>query len=207
MTRIEEMIVKWNGGKKRGAARKFALKLGITPSYMSRLVNGLYTSPKPQLLAQMSAELNATAEELERVIKESDIRGANVKAVGDVNHRTVNTGGGLGIDIELEQIRVYGKVTGGTFRLELSRPTEDTLPIPQPSTGTYKGFKVQGSDLEDFKLYHGDGLVVEMQSWAVDGELVLAKVQDEEYMIKRYDQKNDKGLAVVGVCRRKISDL
>jgi transcriptional regulator with XRE-family HTH domain len=71
---LAQRLKKWNGGVQRGAASKFARKMGVGPSAVTMWLKG--TRPGEELLHKVAREFGITLPEAEAMFpaKEADLR-------------------------------------------------------------------------------------------------------------------------------------
>ncbi len=203
-TLFEKKVMEW--AQKRGlplfgAKIAFAREVKASKNAMNSWVKGKSKAEDPTKLKNIAETLGVSIKEVKSYFEapENDVTPLNI--VNDSDGKPSVT---VVSPLPVAYVPMYGKVTGGAFRLTLSHPTEDTLPIIKPAQGTYIGLKVHGNGLEEYRLFAGDGLMVELQDWALDDELVLLK-EGEEYTITRYTSKEKR--PVVGVVRKRLSDV
>ncbi len=90
------------------------------------------------------------------------------------------------------QLPVVGRVTAGEPILA-DQNIEDYLPIPADLLNGGDGFvlKVRGDSMIGARIFDGDLLVVRRQSAAQDGDIVVARL-DEEATVKQFFRERDR---------------
>lgn len=200
--KLRSKIIEWaekNGYGVFGAQIAFARAAGINKNTVTSWVRGKSPADRKDKVEKAAKTLEVSTREFLSYFDE-----------GSKEFNVVNSSDGkstvtLSSPVQGGYVPMYGKVTGGTFRLNLSHPTEDTLPILKPAQGTYIGLRVHGNGLEEYRLFNGDGIMVEMTDYALEGELVLIK-EGDEFTITRYNKGKEKR-AVIGVIRKRLSDI
>lgn len=81
---LSERLKKWNGGIQRGAASKFAAKMGVGPSAVTMWVKG--TRPGEELLQRIARELGVSVPEAEAMFpaRDTDLRGELAELRGEL---------------------------------------------------------------------------------------------------------------------------
>ncbi|WMM26521.1 transcriptional repressor LexA [Tissierella sp. MB52-C2] len=89
-------------------------------------------------------------------------------------------------------VPIVGRVTAGSPILAVEN-IEDTYPIPLEFVKDYDVFmlKVQGESMIDAGILDGDLVLVKEQKYAVNGDIVVALLE-EEATIKRFFKEKDK---------------
>lgn len=195
---LEKRIIEWHGNKNSGSKKAFAEALGVTKNAVSLWCSGQAGIRKGAREKQVAELLGISVEEL----RSYQVGGNKGRSDSNVNFLQTDV-----FRLDKEAIQVYGKVTGESFKLSLDHPKEGTLPVTVKNPQDYIGLVVHGTGLEKYKLFHGDGIVIEKQGWALDGELVLVKLPTDDYSIRKYNKADGHNVEVVGVCRKKVSDL
>lgn len=200
---LKKKIIEWaekHGHGVFGAQIRFAQAAGINKNTVTSWVQGKSPADRKDKIEKAAKTLEISVKEFMSYFDEDGGKEFNV-----VNPSDGKTSVTLGSPVQAGFVPMYGKVTGGTFRLNLSHPTEDTLPILKPAQGTYIGLRVHGNGLEEYRLFNGDGIMVELTDYALEGELVLVK-EGEEFTIIRYNKGKEKR-PVIGVIRKRVSDI
>lgn len=95
------------------------------------------------------------------------------------------------IEKEMVSIPILGKVTAGTpiFAYE---NIEDTFPLPFDFIRYDNVFilNVQGDSMINAGIYDGDMVIVRKQNTAINGEIIVALIEDEA-TVKRFYKEND----------------
>jgi SOS-response transcriptional repressor LexA len=202
--KFEQKLIEWNNGEWYGAGARLVRDSGkaVTKNVVSSWVNGKSKPEDKEKVERVARTLGVSFKEFMSWFGD----GADEeKKVYDVNPPDVNLMQRPISPLPTVLVPMYGKVSGGTFWLDLSHPTEDTMPITKPATGTFIGLQVHGNTLEDFRLFNGDKLLVELTDKALQDELVLLK-EGDEFTINRYNKGKEKR-DVVGVIRKRVSDI
>lgn len=92
---------------------------------------------------------------------------------------------------EIIEVPVVGKVTAGQPLLAVEN-IEDTFPLPMDFIGNDKTFilNVKGESMIDAGIMDGDQVIVNSQRHAVNGEIVVALI-DDEATVKRFYKEDD----------------
>ena len=87
---------------------------------------------------------------------------------------------------QLSQIPFYGKIAAG-LPLEAVRDENNTINIPTSmlGRGKYYALEVQGDSMINAGIYDGDTAVIERNTTADNGKIVVALVDDQEVTLKR----------------------
>jgi SOS-response transcriptional repressor LexA len=199
LKRLEKKLIDWNDGEWYGASARLTREAKINKNTVSSWLNGRFTPEDEEVMERAARALGITIGEFKSYFSDGD----RVKELSVVNPNDVNLPQTSLTSLVATRIPVYGKVSGGTFWLDLSHPTEDTMPIVKPATGTYIGLGVHGNGLEEYRLFNGDKLMLELSDKALHDELVLVK-EGEEFAITRYNKGKEKR-EVVGIVRGRFS--
>lgn len=84
-------------------------------------------------------------------------------------------------------VPILGKVTAGAPILAVEN-IEDTYPVPREIVEGHDVFmlKIQGESMIDAGILDGDLVLVQQQSFATNGDIVVALLEDEEATVKRF---------------------
>ncbi len=84
-------------------------------------------------------------------------------------------------------VPILGKVTAGTPILAVEN-IEDTYPVPIEMVEGHDVFmlKIQGESMIDAGILDGDLVLVQKQSSAINGDIVVALLEEEEATVKRF---------------------
>ena len=95
------------------------------------------------------------------------------------------------IDRELVDVPLIGKITAGEPILAVENVT-DTFPIPLDFVGNSESFMltVRGESMIEAGILNGDYILVRKQNNAVNGEIVVALI-DEEATVKTFYKEKD----------------
>lgn len=85
----------------------------------------------------------------------------------------------------LNEVPLIGNVAAGTGVLALEN-LEETIPLPELFTGKGKVFmlRVRGDSMIESGIFDGDYVVVRQQPTALEGEIVVAGIPQEEATVK-----------------------
>jgi len=92
---------------------------------------------------------------------------------------------------EIVELPIVGKVTAGQPILAQEN-IEDTLPIPIDFVGNNDSFilVIKGDSMIDAGILDGDYVIVQKQSYANNGDIVVALLDDEATVKRFYKEKN-----------------
>lgn len=92
---------------------------------------------------------------------------------------------------EMIEVPIIGKVTAGQPILALEN-IEDTMPLPIDFVQNGDAFilKVQGDSMIEAGIFDKDFIVVRQQSSAINGDIVVALLEDEATVKRFYKEKN-----------------
>lgn len=90
-------------------------------------------------------------------------------------------------------IPILGRVTAGSPILAVEN-IEDTFPVPLEIVEGHDVFmlKVQGESMIDAGILDGDLVLVQEQKFAVNGDIIVALLEEEEATVKRFFKEKDK---------------
>lgn len=90
----------------------------------------------------------------------------------------------------LRQVPLIGNVAAGT-PITAEQNQEFAMPLPTELTGNSECFmlRVHGESMRDIGMYEGDMIIVRNQSTANNGDVVVARV-DDEATVKRFFREN-----------------
>lgn len=90
-------------------------------------------------------------------------------------------------------IPILGRVTAGAPILAVEN-IEDTFPVPLELVEGHDVFmlKVQGESMIDAGILDGDLVLVQEQKSAINGDIVVALLEEEEATVKRFFKEKDK---------------
>lgn len=103
----------------------------------------------------------------------------------------------MGEPLNMEEtiyVPVIGKVTAGT-PITAVENVEEYYPLPEHFTSTHNGqifiLNVVGDSMIEAGILDGDRVIVRSQSFAENGDIIVAMTEEEEATIKRfYKEKN-----------------
>ena len=92
---------------------------------------------------------------------------------------------------EMVDVPVIGKITAGEPILAVENVT-DTFPIPRDFVGTSESFMltVRGESMIEAGILDGDYILVRRQNTAINGEIVVALIEDEATVKTFYKEKD-----------------
>lgn len=95
------------------------------------------------------------------------------------------------INNNVVNVPIVGKVTAGQPILAVEN-IEDTFPVPKDLVDENNVFmlKVQGESMIDAGIYDGDFVLIKQQSDAINGEIVVALLEDSA-TVKRFFKEKD----------------
>ncbi len=93
----------------------------------------------------------------------------------------------------VRHVPLLGDVAAGTGVLA-SENVEELLPLPEDFTGTGSVFmlRVRGESMIEAGIFDGDFVVVRQQPEAVNGDVVVAGINDDEATVKTYTLKRNR---------------
>jgi len=87
---------------------------------------------------------------------------------------------------DLAILPVYGLVNAGEPAFVMEHPTE-YITVPKEAVGQARfAIRVRGNSMIGLDIHDGDLLFVRPQDWAEDGDIVVARLNGEEYVVKRF---------------------
>lgn len=95
------------------------------------------------------------------------------------------------INNNVVNVPIVGKVTAGQPILAVEN-IEDTFPVPKDFVDENNVFilKIQGESMIDAGIYDGDFVLIKQQSDAINGEIVVALLEDSA-TVKRFFKEKD----------------
>ncbi len=95
------------------------------------------------------------------------------------------------INKNVVNVPIVGKVTAGQPILAVEN-IEDTFPVPKDLVDENNVFmlKIQGESMIDAGIYDGDFVLIKQQSDAINGEIVVALLEDSA-TVKRFFKEKD----------------
>lgn len=165
---IEELLKQWNGGVLRGAKKALADALGVPDTSVSHWL-ARRANPSEKHIKKM-AKLFGVSEE-------------------DVKNSFTNSSASLENPAEVMLIPVLG-ISSATEEKFILEELESYLPIKKSAKKQF-AVRVEGNcmvDPEDPEnsIYHGNYIIVDPDTVATDGDVVLARIDDEYSTIKRF---------------------
>ena len=141
-----------------------------------------------------TATVHAYLEKLEKdgYIKKEDKKGRTLKLLKGGNGEPVdNTPKNFYAEKELIDVPLVGKITAGMPILAVENVT-DTFPIPIDFVGSSDCFmlKVRGESMIEAGILDGDLILVRKQSDAINGQIVVALIEDEA-TVKTFYKETD----------------
>lgn len=88
---------------------------------------------------------------------------------------------------EMVNVPVVGRVTAGQPILAVEN-TEDTFPLPVDFIGKNESFilSIRGDSMIEAGILDGDYVIVEKRNTAMNGDIVVALIDEEEATVKRF---------------------
>ena len=169
MKTLEELLQKWNNGILRGARRRLAEELGINEATVSMWVSG---------------RAKASEENINKMAKLFKISEREVRmAFGDKSINNMVEG-----RIELEYIPVRG-VSSATEEKFILEETETFLPFRKTGPNQF-AIKIVGNCMVDpddprNSIYDGDYVIVDPDAEALNGDVIVARLDGEYSTVKR----------------------
>lgn len=143
-----DLIIRANSGKKDGAQKRFAKRIGVSEGAVSQWIRGTY-GPDDGLKPKVAKELGVTIEDLEKILKLKEaFKSSKISNIVDVG--------------PAQFIPVVGSVSADNFDLDFDAVPEDFLPIPPmkiPGNKKVVAIKVSGDCMEP-TLHDGEYVVV-----------------------------------------------
>lgn len=162
---FENLLKKWNGGIERGAQARLVAETGLSKALISNYISGRQ-KPSEVAIKKIAQALQISAEELDNVFNNI----ANEERA----------------EVMLIPVLGTSSATEEKFILE---ETETYLPIKKSSAKQF-AVRVEGNcmvDPEDPQnsIYHGNYIIVDPDADATNGDVVLARIDEEYSTIKR----------------------
>lgn len=162
---FENLLKKWNGGIERGAQARLVAETGLSKALISNYISGRQ-KPSEAAIKKIAQALQISAEELDNVFNNI----ANEERA----------------EVMLIPVLGTSSATEEKFILE---ETETYLPIKKSSAKQF-AVRVEGNcmvDPEDPQnsIYHGNYIIVDPDADATNGDVVLARIDEEYSTIKR----------------------
>ena len=179
---IEKELLKYNSGKHRGAAKKLADKLNISPSAMSQILDGGMKIPK-DLRLLICKELKIPPDLLPERFPQREQRNAAA-------HGQASLAAEPSLFYPVQYVPVIGVVSAERFNVALETPPDDVLPIPVTGpAGKYFALRVSGRCMEP-TAHDGQYVVVAQAAEIPDGKLGIFRL-NEECTLKRLFRMKD----------------
>lgn len=162
---FENLLKKWNGGIERGAQARLVAETGLSKALISNYISGRQ-KPSEAAIKKIAQALQISEEELDNVFNNI----ANEERA----------------EVMLIPVLGTSSATEEKFILE---ETETYLPIKKSSDKQF-AVRVEGNcmvDPEDPQnsIYHGNYIIVDPDADATNGDVVLARIDEEYSTIKR----------------------
>lgn len=162
---FENLLKKWNGGIERGAQARLVAETGLSKALISNYISGRQ-KPSEAAIKKIAQALQISEEELDNVFNNM----ANEERA----------------EVMLIPVLGTSSATEEKFILE---ETETYLPIKKSSARQF-AVRVEGNcmvDPEDPQnsIYHGNYIIVDPDADATNGDVVLARIDEEYSTIKR----------------------
>lgn len=93
--------------------------------------------------------------------------------------------------LPVQHVPLIGRVQAGTPIIAINNYDSDII-LPTALTGNSECYllRVQGESMRDIGIYEGDMIIVRNQSSAINGDIVVARV-DDEATVKRFFKEKD----------------
>ncbi len=184
---LDELLAKFNGGKLRGAARRFAQKLKVGEGTVSRWRNGDSPPDEGELRARAARSLNVTVEELMSAYEQQ----AQSKFGGGGILRDISTPYPAETGYQFLNIPHLGIVRADRFSFSFDVPPENftTLAIKGKAGDRYAMLRISG-DCMSPRIEDGDEVLVRQTSEVADGSIAIV-CYDSECTMKRIYRKKD----------------
>ncbi len=91
------------------------------------------------------------------------------------------------------EILIYGKIAAGT-PIEAIETPEGYLSVPKSminNTSSYYALEVAGESMKDAGILNGDIAILEKINYAVNGDIVVALIDNQEATLKRFRKKSN----------------
>lgn len=162
---FENLLKKWNGGIERGAQARLVAETGLSKALISNYISGRQ-KPSEAAIKKIAQALQISEEELDNVFNNI----ANEERA----------------EVMLIPVLGTSSATEEKFILE---EAETYLPIKKSSAKQF-AVRVEGNcmvDPEDPQnsIYHGNYIIVDPDADATNGDVVLARIDEEYSTIKR----------------------
>lgn len=175
---IEKELLDYNHGKSRGAAKKLADKLNISPSAMSQILDGRMKIPK-DLRALISKELKIPPAQLPERFPQRDQR--NAAAHGTRDTSAIYHAPELQPITGMRPVQVpfFGPACAGnrSFSFDAVPESWETEWVVLPTGRRVGAWKVTGECMDDNTpqaIHEGDTIWVLEQKTAESGDIVVA---------------------------------
>jgi SOS-response transcriptional repressor LexA len=168
-----DLLLRWSGGRVRGAQTRFGAKVGVAPNTVSQWVRGI-SQPSEELQDKVAGELRISVEELQELCYQFRAIQPALREPGPV----YSTKGAWA------EVPVYGRVGSGAFQLDfLHSLAEEYLPLNFKGVEgqRYGALKVRGSGLEP-AARDGDYLILARSASAPEGRLAVVRVKGNCYV-------------------------
>jgi repressor LexA len=101
---------------------------------------------------------------------------------------TQSSSGDAMFNSRMLELPIFGKVAAGLPIAAIDDPEPETLCVPQEFVKTAETFvlKVEGDSMIDEQIRDGDYIIVEPRQTALNGETVVALVDQSEATVKKY---------------------
>jgi SOS-response transcriptional repressor LexA len=154
---LDDFLKKWNGGKLRGAPRKFADALGISETYFSSLRSGR-NAPGEEVITKTAAVLKISPAEAAALYG----RPQEAAMVGEVRPA---------YGLSFVRVPVVGVAGAAEFMFNFDDPPLEpiTVPIEGSSKRRYGAFRVSGDCMEP-RYHDGDIVVIAESETVPDGQ-------------------------------------
>lgn len=183
---LDELLTAWNDGVLRGAARRFARKLAVDETTVSRWRSGEYP-PDPELRPRIAKELGITIPELMDSISRSKLaRRASVSVVRETEQAYTRETG-----YRFAEIPHLGVVSASRFMFSFDLPPEHftTLAIKGKPGERYAMLRISGDCMAP-RIEDGDEVLIRQTDVVEDGAIAIVSYEGE-CTLKRVYKKKD----------------
>lgn len=182
---LRDLIVKWNGGKFRGAQVNFAKAIGASEPTVSRWVAGDYP-PDPELRTRVAKKLGVTPDQLMSLFDRAKEAQRYPPAPPIPEEMMVRETG-----YRFQEIPHLGIVSASRFTFSFDLPPEHftTLAIKGSPGERYAVLKISG-DCMTPKIEDGDEVLIRQTNHVSDGTIAIVCF-DGECTLKRIYRRKD----------------
>lgn len=168
---LDELLAKWNGGKMRGAPRKFARALKVSETYFSSLRSGR-NAPGEDVIARSAELLKISADEARQLFPSKPPSGVDMGTLTEID--TI--------------VPVLGAVSADRFAFSFDAVPDEHIPNPWPRKKVF-ALRISGDCMEP-TFRDGEYVYLSETTPPTNGRVVLAQF-DGEFTLKRYFKHAD----------------